>query len=233
MENKRPKNFPSILFEDNWLLVIDKPAGLIVQKSHTHNEQTLEAMLPEAEELERKGIVHRLDRDTSGVMVIAKTVDAQTSLQRQFAERQTHKEYVALVWDEVLDEHAIIDAPIMRHPSLGYKYVVAEGGRESKTEFWREAVYEISGQKLSLLRIKLHTGRTHQARVHLFALGHPLVGDKVYGRRKDKTGIRHFLHALRLTFKHPGTNEAVDFEAPLAADLQQFLETLTLVEDEG
>ena len=120
--------FPPILYQDEDILVIDKPAGLIVQKSHTHTDPTLDEMLPEAPGLERQGIVHRLDRDTSGVMVIAKTASAQAELQRQFANRLVEKEYIALVWGRFADAHAIVDAPILRHPSLGYKYVVANQG---------------------------------------------------------------------------------------------------------
>lgn len=227
MTNHKVFDFPPILYEDDDLLVIDKPAGLIVQKSHTHTEQTLDAMLPDNNLVERQGIVHRLDRDTSGVMVVAKTAEAQKELQRQFADRLIDKEYIALVWGNFADEHAIVDAPILRHPSLGYKYVVANsGGREARTEIWREQIYQYNDEYLSLLRLKLHTGRTHQARVHLFALGYPMVGDKVYGRRKDKTDIRQFLHASKLGFVHPTSKKQMSFTSPLPQDLQSFLDIL-------
>lgn len=220
--------FPPILYQDEDILVIDKPAGLIVQKSHTHTDPTLDEMLPEAPGLERQGIVHRLDRDTSGVMVIAKTASAQAELQRQFANRLVEKEYIALVWGRFADAHAIVDAPILRHPSLGYKYVVAnQGGREAKTEIWRQQVYMYQDEPVSLLKLKLHTGRTHQARVHLFALGYPMVGDRVYGRRKDKTEMRQFLHAAQLGFTHPTSGQKMQFDAPLPVELQEFINKIS------
>ena len=220
--------FPPILYQDEDILVIDKPAGLIVQKSHTHTDPTLDEMLPEAPGLERQGIVHRLDRDTSGVMVIAKTASAQAELQRQFANRLVEKEYIALVWGRFADAHAIVDAPILRHPSLGYKYVVAnQGGREAKTEIWRQQVYMYQDEPVSLLKLKLHTSRTHQARVHLFALGYPMVGDRVYGRRKDKTEMRQFLHAAQLGFTHPTSGQKMQFDAPLPVELQEFINKIS------
>ena len=224
MTKPEAPQFPPILYQDEDILVINKPAGLIVQKSHTHTESTLDEMLPQIPGLERQGIVHRLDRDTSGVMVIAKTPAAQIELQQQFANRLVDKEYIALVWGRFADAHAIVDAPILRHPSLGYKYVVAnQGGREAKTEIWRQQVYIYQGEPVSLLRLKLHTGRTHQARVHLFALGYPMVGDRVYGRRKDKTDMRQFLHAAQLSFTHPASGQKMQFNAPLPVELQDFI----------
>lgn len=225
LKNNFP-DFPPIIYQDESILVIDKPADLIVQKSHTHTQQTLEQLLPQNDQLERQGIVHRLDRYTSGLMVIARTSQAQQSLKKQFSDREVDKEYTALVWGEVKDDHAIVDAPIARHPSYGYKYVVMEEGRPSKTELWKLKVFDLQDTRASLLKLKLHTGRTHQARVHLHALGHPLVGDSVYGRRKDATGIRHFLHASHLSFQHPETGEKLAFNSPLPPDLQQFLDTL-------
>ncbi len=230
MSNPEKIDFPPILYQDDEILVIHKPAGLIVQKSHTHTEPTLDELLPEVPGLERQGIVHRLDRDTSGVMVVAKTAVAQKELQRQFAHRLTEKEYMALVWGRFIDAHALVDAPILRHPSLGYKFVVANhGGREAKTEMWREQVYTYHDEPVSRLRLKLYTGRTHQARVHLFAMGYPLVGDRVYGRRKDTTGMRQFLHAARLGFFHPTSQQKMEFNAPLPSELQLFIDQLNPV----
>lgn len=227
MTKPETPQFPPILYQDEDILVVNKPAGLIVQKSHTHTEPTLDEMLPQTPGLERQGIVHRLDRDTSGVMVIAKTATAQAELQHQFADRLVEKEYVALVWGRFADSHAIVDAPILRHPSLGYKYVVAnQGGREAKTEIWRQQVYMYQDEPVSLLKLKLHTGRTHQARVHLFALGYPMIGDRVYGRRKDKTEMRQFLHAAQLSFIHPTSGQKVQFNAPLPQELQDFIDKI-------
>jgi 23S rRNA pseudouridine1911/1915/1917 synthase len=218
---------PPILFQDDQLLVINKPAGLIIQDSHTHTQQTLEQALPDDPTLERQGIVHRLDKDTSGVMVVARTPEAQSNLQQQFKNRQVSKEYTALVWGKSPDDHAIIDAPIARHPVYGYKYVVTEGGREAKTELWRQQEYRYQNQPVTLLRIKPHTGRTHQIRVHLAALKLPIVGDKIYGRRKDSAPIRQFLHAGYLQIIHPATGKTLEFRADLPADLTEFLATLS------
>lgn len=220
-----------VLYEDEAILVIDKPAGLIIEKSHTHSEVTLQDMLPEAEDLDRGGLVHRLDRDTSGVMVVAKTGEAQAALQEQFKGRLTDKEYTALVWGRLPEEHLIIDAPIGRHPKLGYKYVVMEGGREAKSEVWAEGEYVLESDVATLVRVKIYTGRTHQIRVHMMALGNALVGDSVYGRRKDKTKVRQFLHAAKLSFDHPVTGERMTFEAPLAKELEGFLGGLKVVEN--
>ena len=133
-----------------------------------------------------------------------------------------------MVWGRFADAHAIVDAPILRHPSLGYKYVVAnQGGREAKTEIWRQQVYMYQDEPVSLLKLKLHTGRTHQARVHLFALGYPMVGDRVYGRRKDKTEMRQFLHAAQLGFTHPTSGQKMQFDAPLPVELQEFINKIS------
>ncbi len=207
-------------------MVIDKPAGLIVQDSHTHSQQTLEQALPDHDGVERKGIVHRLDKDTSGLMVIAKTPQAQANLQDQFKTRHVHKHYAALVWGNCPDQHAIIDAPIARHPVYGYKYVVTEGGREAQTEFWQRQTYRFQDQHVTLLKVAPHTGRTHQIRVHLAALRLPIIGDKIYGRRKDSSNIRQFLHAETLQFTHPTTGQPVQFHADLPQDLSNFLASL-------
>jgi 23S rRNA pseudouridine1911/1915/1917 synthase len=220
---------PEVIYQDDELLVINKPAGLIVEDSHTHSQHTLEQWLAQTSQLDRSGMVHRLDKDTSGVMVVAKTVDAQEKLQQQFKDRQVAKEYQALVWGKAPEQHAIIDAPIARHPAKGFKYVAMAGGRPAKTEFWLEQGYSFEQQLLSLLRVKPYTGRTHQIRVHLAALNLPIVGDRIYGRRKDKTPIRQFLHAHHLSFTHPKTGESVHFSAPLPVDLQEFLNTLSPV----
>lgn len=216
--------FPPVVYQDQDILVIDKPAGLIIQKSHTHDQPTLEQDLPDLEGVERKGIVHRLDRFTSGLMVIAQSAAAQNSLHQQFVDRTVEKDYITLVWGEFKDSHAIIDAPIARHPRYGYKYVVMEDGRPAKSEIWRQQVLKINAEPATLLKVRLHTGRTHQVRVHLQALGFPLVGDQIYGRRKDKTGIRQFLHASYLAFTHPTSGQKVTFSSPLPTDLQQFLD---------
>lgn len=234
VDSEATPQLPPVVFEDDQILVINKPAGLIVQDSHTHNQATLEQAIAatapdnsDDEGLERGGIVHRLDKETSGLMVIAKTPTAQTNLQQQFKDRQVHKRYLAMVWGRPKDDHAIINAPINRHPVTGYKYVVMAGGREAVTEFWLDQEYRYHDEVMSLLKVFPQTGRTHQIRVHLTALRLPIVGDTIYGRRKDKTGIRQFLHAAELEFQHPTTGEQMRFEASLPEDLQTFLDKLT------
>jgi 23S rRNA pseudouridine1911/1915/1917 synthase len=217
--------FPPILYQDDDLMVIDKPAGLVVQMSHTHQLLTLEEMLPEQPDLVRRGLVHRLDRETSGVMVLAKTLQAQQNIQQQFKTRAVKKEYQALVWGRVADAQARIDAPIARHPKLGYKFAVQQEGRQAVTEFWREAVYRYQDQYVTQLRVAIYTGRTHQIRVHLAALGHPIVGDIIYGRRKDPRLVRQCLHAARLVLHHPRTGETLDIAAPRPDDIDQFVAT--------
>lgn len=218
---------PEIIFEDDHILVINKPAGLIVEDSHTHSEHTLEQWLAATAHLDRSGIVHRLDKDTSGVMVIAKNATSQENLQAQFKNRQVQKEYIALCWGKAPETHAIIDAPIARHPAKGFKYVASADGREAKTEFWLEESRVYQEQLISLLRVRPYTGRTHQIRVHLAALNLPIIGDRIYGRRKDKAPIRQFLHAHHLWFSHPHSGEEVHYSAPLSEDLQQFLNGLS------
>jgi 23S rRNA pseudouridine1911/1915/1917 synthase len=221
---------PPQLFKDDQLLVINKPAGLIVEDAHTHSQATLEHALPQDDDLDRNGLVHRLDKDTSGVMLVAQTPEAQANLQQQFKDRTVTKQYTALVWGKPKDKHFIIDAPIARHPMLGYKYVAMEGGRLAKTEVWLEKVYIYQDQPVSLLRIQPYTGRTHQIRVHLAAMRLPIIGDKIYGRRKDNSTIRQFLHATSIKLTHPTTGQELHFEAPLADDLADFLSQLTPAE---
>jgi 23S rRNA pseudouridine1911/1915/1917 synthase len=216
---------PPILYQDDDLLVINKPAGLIVEDSHTHSQATLQHAL-DNDTVDRGGLVHRLDKDTSGVMLVAKTPQAQAALQQQFKARQVHKTYTALVWGKPKDSHFKIDAPIERHPVHGYKFVVAEGGRPAQTEVWLEGEYRLNKEPVSLLRIEPHTGRTHQIRVHLAAMRLPIVGDKVYGRRKDHTPMRQFLHASNIKFTHPTSGRPLQFDAPLSDDLRQFLDGL-------
>lgn len=226
-ETSKQTSFPPIVFQDNDVVVINKPSGLIVQLSHTHNQPTLESMLTDHHGLERRGIVHRLDRDTSGLMVVAKSGEAQQALHQQFQQRQVAKRYQALVWGKFPDEHAIIDAPIARHPLQGHKFTAMADGKDAKTEVWRQQTYRLDDQWLSLLRVVTHTGRTHQIRVHLQALGYPLVGDIVYGRRKDPRQIRLFLHADYLAFNQPSTGQRLEFVLPLADDLAEFIGSLT------
>ncbi len=222
----RAEDIPlTIVYEDDALLVVNKPAGMVVHPAAGHTSGTLvNAVLGHAPDLivgnaERPGIVHRLDRDTSGLIVVAKSDAALKRLQHQFATRTVHKTYLALVDGNVPVPEGKIDAPLGRAPNDRKKFAVATApqAREAITSF-RVA------ERLpdyTLLQVEPLTGRTHQIRVHLAFIHHPVVGDEVYGRsRKNALGLeRQFLHAWRIAFVHPLTGAPLEFTAPLPADL--------------
>lgn len=226
----QPEAIPlDILYEDEALIVINKAAGMVVHPAAGHAVGTLvNAVRAHAPDLvtgnqERPGIVHRLDRDTSGVMLIAKTDDALHSLQRQFAARAVHKTYLALVNGVLPSPQGIIDAPLARDTRDRKKIAVATSGRS------RDAVTRFTvlarTDKHTLLRVEPETGRTHQIRVHLAFLKHPVAGDETYGKNRNDLGLtRQFLHAWRIQFRHPTTGEEMMFTAPLPQDLRQALE---------
>lgn len=228
----RPEPIPlSILYEDEDILVLDKPAGLVVHPAAGHERGTLvNALLhhdPAFATLGnrgRPGIVHRLDKETSGVMVVAKTEAAQFQLQRQFKSRQVKKVYLALVWGKT-KEGGRIEAPIGRHEEDRKRMGVrTQKGREAVTTY--QVIKHFNG--FTLLAVHPETGRTHQIRVHLSAIGHPVVGDKVYGGKRERKGVRvkaerQLLHAWKLGFFHPRTGKWVEFEAPVPDDFKAFL----------
>jgi 23S rRNA pseudouridine1911/1915/1917 synthase len=209
----------AIVHEDAQLLVIDKPAGLVVHPAPGNWSGTLlNGLLAHhraAAALPRAGIVHRLDKDTSGLMVVAKTLPAATALTRAIAAREVHREYLALAHGALRETALTIDAPIGRDPVARVKMAVVPGGRPARTDVERLAV---SGA-ISALRCTLHTGRTHQIRVHLASRGHPLVADALYGGRPALGLERQALHAYRLRFAHPSSGAVLAFEAGLPADL--------------
>jgi 23S rRNA pseudouridine1911/1915/1917 synthase len=227
----QPENIPlDILFEDEAVLVLNKPAGLVVHPAVGNESGTLvNALLFHDsifESVERGGIVHRLDKDTSGVMVVAKTEQSLIELQRQFKARETEKEYLALVWGHP-PLTGRIETEIGRHPKHRQKMaILTEGGRKAIS------TYEVAEQfaETALLEVKIETGRTHQIRVHMLHLGHSIVGDSVYGRsRKNKLPIaanRQMLHAARLEFTHPTAGKRLSFDAPLPNDMRFLLEGL-------
>jgi 23S rRNA pseudouridine1911/1915/1917 synthase len=178
---------------------------------------------------ERPGIVHRLDRDTSGLLAVAKNEAARTALARQWKEREVEKGYLALVNGRLEPSEGVIDAPIGRDPRHRQRMAVVEGGRAARTAY-RIRRYLQGGpagrDTYSLVEVAPSTGRTHQIRVHFAALGHPLVGDRVYGRPSALLR-RQFLHAHRLAFRHPVDGRPLEFESPLPDDLRQALERLT------
>ncbi|HSH38361.1 MAG TPA: RluA family pseudouridine synthase [Chthoniobacterales bacterium] len=227
-----PEAIPlQILFEDDDLLVIDKAAGMVVHPGAGNQEHTLvNALLSHCTALsgiggkERPGIVHRLDKETSGCLVVAKNDAAHRELSRQFADRTLKKVYLALVSGRLKKPSGFIDAPIERHPVHRQRMSV------SKTTRGRSALTEYralrGGSEMSLVQCTLHSGRTHQIRVHMHHLGHPLLGDKVYGAKTSKAFPRQMLHAWKLGFSHPRTGEWREYEAPIPCDFEEALRRL-------
>jgi len=229
-----------VLYEDEDVVVVNKPAGLVVHPAHGHKTGTLvNAMLGRiasrtGRESGRPGIVHRLDKDTSGVMIVAKNDVAQLALSRQLQQQRFAKEYLALVTGDPGETEVVIEAPLERDADDRRRMVVRAGGRDAVTRFKRIASWDHSasrtsdaaGGRASLLLVKPVTGRTHQIRVHLAYAHFPIVGDPVYGRRGDMSGLgRQFLHAWRLTVRLPHAGERT-FTAPLAPDLRAYLASL-------
>ncbi len=239
-----PEALPlAIIYQDHDLIVVDKPAGMVVHPAAGHASGTLvNALLYWVDDLsgiggeKRPGIVHRLDRGTSGLMVAAKHDASHEELARQFREREVEKEYVALVWG-VVQAGRRIDAPIGRDPVNRKK--MSARARRSREAVTRIVRAEHLHPALTLARVAIHTGRTHQIRVHLSAIGHPIVGDPLYGgvhRRvpgdlKPVTRLeRPFLHAAWLAFKHPSDGRRMEFTSALPADLQGVLDALRAAE---
>jgi 23S rRNA pseudouridine1911/1915/1917 synthase len=220
-----------ILYEDDYLLVVDKPAGMVTHPAPGHTSGTLvNALLAHSPQLAsvgdraRPGIVHRLDKDTSGLLVVAKDPATHAALAQQMKDRAMVKRYLALVEGAMPTAEGVIDAPIGRDPRQRLRMGLlsqASGGREARTRF--RTLEEHGGR--SLLEVQLETGRTHQIRVHLAAVRHPVVGDPVYGRAQRPLPPRQFLHAAHLEFRHPVTGEWLTFDAPLPDDLATFLAT--------
>ncbi len=224
-----------IVYEDEAILVIDKPAGLVVHPGSGNWQGTLlNALLhhaPQLADVPRAGIVHRLDKDTSGLMVVAKTLIAQTALVRQMQARSVKREYLALVWGEV-DRDYIVNIPIGRHPTQRVKMTTTESGKEAVTHVGIEERFP----SCTLVRCRLETGRTHQIRVHMAHIGHPLVGDRVYikGVQKCVPELRELLngfprqalHATQLALDHPVTGERMAFHSPLPEDMEALLDQI-------
>jgi 23S rRNA pseudouridine1911/1915/1917 synthase len=235
-----PHHIPlDVRFEDEYLLVLDKPAGLVVHPAPGHWEGTLvnalaaRGMARPAGASDRPGIVHRLDRDTSGLMIVAKTDQAHRRLARAIADRRVERRYAALVWGHVAAARDI-DAPLARHPRDRKRMAVVPGGREARSRVEPVARFAVC----DLVRVRLETGRTHQIRVHLAHVGHPVVGDPVYGaggsRRVtgaqrplaqplERAATRQALHAAHLAFAHPETREWRVFQSDWPVDLRPAL----------
>lgn len=227
-----------IIYEDESFLVINKPAGLVVHPGTSNHDRTLlNALLhhvPQLNMLPRAGILHRLDKNTSGLLVVAKTAPALKSLSHQLKKRTIEREYQTIVYGKLLSG-GTVDEPIGRHPTLRKKMSVSETGKKAITHY---RILE-KFRTFTRLKVKLETGRTHQIRVHMFHIRHPIVGDPVYGGRVQLSKkmpqetidcLRQFkrqaLHAFALGFRHPVTNEFVRFESPLPEDFKMLIAAL-------
>ena len=212
-----------IAYEDQYLLVVDKVPGVVVHPARGHGEGTLAQLLAASAaggDPERAGIVHRLDRDTSGLLVVSRSEQAHRRLQAALRRRLIEREYLALVRGQPPARSGTIEAPIGRDPRVRTRMTVGGAqSREARTHFTLERALADT----SLLRLRLDTGRTHQIRVHLRAIGHPVCGDPEYGTAGMLGLTRQFLHAARLAFDHPFTGERVDVLSPLPADLRDAL----------
>lgn len=229
-----------VRFEDESLIVLSKPAGMVVHPAHGHWSGTLvHALLGHSDDLgtlageERPGIVHRLDKDTSGLMIVAKNDDVQRALQSAIKQRLVDRRYVTLVHGRIVPDTGLIDAPIGRHPKEPKKMWVSDAGgaRQAVTSFRTLERFEPGAvdDGYTLVECKLQTGRTHQIRVHMAYIQHPVVGDPLYGRRKLKEDLgleRQFLHSYSLGFEHPVTGERVELLDPLPTDLATALRSI-------
>ena len=246
--NPEPLEVP-VLYEDRWLLVVDKPAGMVVHPAPGHEHGTLVNALATrglagGHDL-RPGVVHRLDKDTSGLIIVAKNDAAHHSLQAQIQKRTASRKYLALVWGDTKFEKAVVDAPIGRHPVDRKKMaVVTQGGRARPAVTDLRVVERLHG--FTLLEASLRTGRTHQIRVHCAYISHPVVGDPVYGGKRQlsaRFGARdraeferlvkslggQALHAYYLSFDHPRTGRRMEFEAPVPHDMANIIDWLRVL----
>jgi 23S rRNA pseudouridine1911/1915/1917 synthase len=229
----------SVVFEDEHLIVVDKAAGMVVHPAPGNWTGTLVNALKgrgqglaDGGDEERQGLVHRLDKDTSGLMVVAKTDQALRVLSKAIAERRVLRRYAALCWGHLVDDTLTVDRPIGRDPNDRVRMAVVDTGRAARTDFVRLARFASS----DFLRCHLHSGRTHQIRVHLASVGHPVVGDDNYGGGGARKVVgmppsRHFLHAAWLVFNHPVSGESLDFRSPLPEELRQSLLTVAELPD--
>lgn len=230
-----PENIPlDILFQDEYIAVINKQPGLVVHPGAGNWKGTLvNALLYHIKDLsgiggtERPGIVHRLDKDTAGIMLIAKNDIAHKSLVEQFASRTIIKKYKAVVTGKPNREHEILSMPLARHKKYTHKMTVTEGGKEAVTEYTIEKIWNTSAGLFSMLDIRIHTGRTHQIRVHLSASALPIVGDPIYSKKWDRYNVPHLLLcSSSIEFRHPLSGETMKFSAPLPRHMKEFIEKI-------
>lgn len=230
---------PEIIFKDESLLILNKPPGWIVNEARTARDQpviqrwvALNFKFPISNDrIFRNGIVHRLDKETSGILIVAKTEAAFKDLQSQFKARQVKKEYLALAHGKIEPKTGIVEVPVGRLPWNRERFGVLPGGRAAETNYKVKKYYEKEKEKFSFLALKPKTGRTHQIRIHLKHLGYPIVSDEFYAGRKTARADRKwcprlFLHASKISFKHPGSKKPVSYESGLPQDLMTSLQKL-------
>ncbi|MFC6254499.1 RluA family pseudouridine synthase [Secundilactobacillus hailunensis] len=224
-----PENIPlDIVYEDDDVIVVNKPSGMVVHPSPGHPDHTLVNALLYHSPLStingtyRPGIVHRIDKDTSGLLMVAKNDNAHRSLAQQLKNKTNLREYIALVHGVIKQDSGTVDAPLGRSPKDRKKQAIVADGRHAVTH------YRVLERYLNytLISCWLETGRTHQIRVHMKSIGHPLAGDPLYGPRKTIAGSGQFLHAKKLGFKHPVTGKQLVFEAPLPDDFKRVVNRL-------
>lgn len=231
-----PENIPlDIVYEDDDMIVVNKPQGMVVHPAPGHPDHTLVNALLYHSPLStingtfRPGIVHRIDKDTSGLLMVAKNDLAHQSLAEQLRNKTNKREYLALVYGQIKEDEGTIDAPLGRNPQDRKKQAVVKDGRHAVTHFKVVKRYD----NFTLVKCILETGRTHQIRVHMKYIGHPLVGDPLYGPRKVIGKNGQFLHAALLGFKHPRTGKEMVFEAPLPENFQKMLDKLDKQQHKG
>ncbi|MBU0998630.1 RluA family pseudouridine synthase [Patescibacteria group bacterium] len=232
---------PNIVFEDKYLLILDKPSGWIVNSAVTTKEQpVVQKWLRDnfdyeisKDDLFRSGVVHRIDKETSGLLIVAKTKTAFRELQRQFKQREVGKTYITLVHGKVSPEGGTIEVPVGRLPWRRDRFGIVAGGRNSKTDYKLLDLYKKDNDYYSLLECFPKTGRTHQIRIHMKHINHAIVGDYFYAGRKTSRRDREwcprlFLHAQKISFTHPVFNKKIEFELSLPSDLNKALKNLSL-----
>ena len=222
-----------ILYEDDELLVIDKPSGIVVNRANTVLEKTIEDWVKETYHttMDRAGIVHRIDKETSGILLIAKTPEAFQELQRQFKERGVKKTYLALVHGKLVPEEGEINAPVGRLPWNPERFGIVPGGKEAITKYKAVScqLSAVSNEQITLVELYPESGRTHQIRVHLKYINHPIIGDYLYAGRKvsrrDRAGEapRVMLHAWKISFVHPGTKKTLAIDSPIPDDMKSIV----------
>ncbi len=227
-----PEDIPlDIIYQDDQIAVINKQPGLVVHPGAGNYGSTLVSALlyhvknlSTSGDINRPGIVHRLDKDTSGLMVIAKTDEAYSSLVGQFATRSVEKRYLAIVQGKPAKEHDIISKPLARHKKYRHKMTIDDDGREALTEYTISKIWHTPTGTFSMLDVRIHTGRTHQIRVHLSSSGNPVIGDMIYSRKWAKYKVPYLLLAsVFLRFTHPVTGEELSFQAKLPGHMEDFI----------